>query len=264
MRKNTLSYRGALCCALLDYDDTLAPTEVLAMEAAASLANEILEALGDPQRFTPEEFVLAFTGMPFLSILRKLREDHGLEISDAKIADYVAIERDRVISALERGLQGTAGAVEMLECLMGMGVSAAIVSSSAKERLEVCLRATGQHSCIRGEWVFSAQTSLPTPLPKPHPAIYLHAIHTCQKTVEECFCVEDSVSGVRAAAAAELPLIIGFVGFAEDKSARAKQLLENGAHVIIDDLRAVPEIVIAYNRQQVEQLEKLYALPWAA
>jgi len=88
------------------------------------------------------------------------------------------------------------------------------------------------------EQIFSAHDSLPVPRPKPLPDIYLHAVKCLDAEVSDCVAVEDSLSGVRAAVAAGIGQIIGYVGgthISEDeRSSRADNLQSAGAHQVID------------------------------
>ena len=52
----------------------------------------------------------------------------------------------------------------------------AAVSSSALSRLDTCFRATGLGDLLPSERRFSAQDSLPTPISRPDPAVYLFAV----------------------------------------------------------------------------------------
>ncbi|MDP4823228.1 MAG: HAD-IA family hydrolase, partial [Aestuariivirgaceae bacterium] len=74
--------------------------------------------------------------------------------------------------------------------------------------------------------------------PKPAPDLYLLAAARAGVEPAHCAVVEDSATGVAAARAAGMN-VIGFTGSAHDPAAAAVDLNEAGAHILLEDMRAL-------------------------
>ena len=126
----------------------------------------------------------------------------------------------------------------MLSYLRDDGFEYALVSNSSLQRLSACLGAAALTDYFPSELVFSAHDSLPLPRPKPLPDIYLHAVKCLEAEVSDCVAIEDSLSGVRAAVAAGIGEIIGYVGGThisnDERKSRADALQSAGAQQVIE------------------------------
>ena len=125
----------------------------------------------------------------------------------------------------------------MLSYLRDNGVEYALVSNSSLQRLSACLGAAALTDYFPTEQIFSAHDSLPGARPKPLPDIYLHALKCLYAEVSGCV-VEDSISEVRAAVAAKIGRIIGYVGGThisnDERKSRADALQSAGAQQVIE------------------------------
>jgi beta-phosphoglucomutase-like phosphatase (HAD superfamily) len=106
----------------------------------------------------------------------------------------------------------------------------AVVSSSARSRLDACFAATGLDEWFSPDRRFSAEDSLPTPVSKPDPAIYLHALRVLGVDPRRAVAVEDSAAGVEAAVRAGIPAA-GIVVFVpeDERRDRTLDLMDAGA-----------------------------------
>jgi len=122
----------------------------------------------------------------------------------------------------------------------------AVVSSSAILRVQACLDATGLTHCFATENVFSAEDSLPRPLSKPDPAIYLHALQRLRVGPPDAIAIEDSVTGTRSAVAAGLATIgnIQFVSSSE-REERRSVLLSAGAVTVAESWEEIADLLAA-------------------
>jgi HAD superfamily hydrolase (TIGR01509 family) len=114
------------------------------------------------------------------------------------------------------GVEPRPGAVELLERLVGAGVPVAVASNSQREFVERTLASAGLHSAFDdgAHGPFDAVVSVDDVAhPKPAPDIYLEACRRLGVAPGECAALEDSATGVAAAAAAGM-YVIGVPYFA--------------------------------------------------
>jgi beta-phosphoglucomutase-like phosphatase (HAD superfamily) len=244
----------------LDYDDTMAVTEKPAVRAAGILYNEIRDSFSLPA-ITPEEFHVLCVGRTFRQVLNDFLQDHDLIVGPNYVETMVAQEMQRAIATFKReGVEPTDGLEATLNFLARRKYPMAVVSSSHMARLKVCLKVTGQdrfftEKSLPDGLVFSAQTSLPTPTPKPAPDIYFHArrvvegLHKLDNSPTIGIAFEDSSSGVRSAKAAGM-FTVGYVGVQpqERRVPTARALFEKGAHVVIEHWREAEQVITALER----------------
>jgi HAD superfamily hydrolase (TIGR01509 family) len=77
---------------------------------------------------------------------------------------------------------------------------------------------------------------------KPAPDLFLFAAAQMTTLPERCVVVEDSVPGVTAAHAAGMA-VIGFTGGSHSRPGDADRLRAAGATIVIDDMRALPDLI---------------------
>ncbi|NRA88408.1 MAG: HAD family phosphatase [Rhizobiales bacterium] len=80
------------------------------------------------------------------------------------------------------------------------------------------------------------------PNPKPAPDLYLYTAKKYNILPSECLVIEDSVFGIRAAVAANMP-VIGFYGASHCYDGYEQKLTTAGASLIFDDLLALPKLI---------------------
>ncbi|KAL6716991.1 hypothetical protein ACLMJK_004905 [Lecanora helva] len=213
---------------LFDCDNTLVLSEELAFEACADLSNEILANQSIEARYTGPELLADFVGQNFRGMLTSLQKKYNFELSKDEMERYVSMEEGRVIAKLERDAKPCVGCNEQLEKLHETGkYGMAVVSSSAKRRVQASVKKVGQDRHFPPEHIFSAATSLSVPTSKPDPAIYLHACKIIGKEPRECVAIEDSKSGASSAIRAGISTI-GYVGsYAECEKQKMKEVLKN-------------------------------------
>jgi HAD superfamily hydrolase (TIGR01509 family) len=200
----------------------------------------VARELPGAQHYELEDFVKSFAGTPYREILKKIYADSLTTLNERDIDRLVAEEEKRAIERLSVEAKATEGTPEVLSYLRDDGFEYALVSNSSLQRLSACLTSAALTDYFPTEQIFSAHDSLPVARPKPLPDIYLHAARCLDADVSDCVAVEDSLSGVRAAVAAGIGQIIGYVGgthISEDeRTSRADALVSAGAQQVIEQM----------------------------
>jgi beta-phosphoglucomutase-like phosphatase (HAD superfamily) len=230
VRDTDLRSVTALLC---DADGNLFPSEEPAFVASAEVVNRVLDELGSPRRYTPEQLRLANTGKTFRTMIANLAADAGAPASAEDLERWVAHEKRAVSAHLGQTLVPDSDVVGVLTRL-GERLTLAAVSSSALSRLDACFAVTGLAELLPPQRRFSAEDSLPQPTSKPDPAVYRLAGERLCVRAEEGLAVEDSPTGARSATAAGFATVgnLRFVAPAE-RDQRTTELIAAGACAIV-------------------------------
>jgi HAD superfamily hydrolase (TIGR01509 family) len=106
---------------------------------------------------------------------------------------------ERLYARLAEGTPLVPGVLDLLDALDAAGIPYAVGSNGSDRKMQVTL---GQHPGLLDRFrdrLFSGQT---LGAPKPAPDLYLHAARALGQPPAACAVIEDSPTGVRAAAAA--------------------------------------------------------------
>lgn len=230
--------QGHLMVVLFDHDGTVVDSETIALESAWRLTSEVAHEFAGAHVYDLDDFVKSFAGKPYREILKKIYAGSLTTLNDRDIDRLVAEEENRAIERLSVEAKATEGTPEVLSYLRDGGFEYALVSNSSLQRLSACLTSAALTDYFPSEQIFSAHDSLPVRRPKPLPDIYLHAARCLEAEVSRCVAVEDSISGVRAAVAAGIGQIIGYVGGThvsdDERRSRADALQSAGAEQVIE------------------------------
>ena len=172
-----------------DMDGTLIDTEPLWGMATYELS----ELLG--RRLSPE--VRATTiGGSFDATLQIVADWAGYELKDGDTAKHHSWMTARMGSLLEDGVVLNPGLKGVLESLAERGTPMFVATNTERVLADRCIKAIGPQyfvDTITGDEVNN---------PKPAPDIYLEAARRCGADPGTCLVFEDSLNGMRAAAAA--------------------------------------------------------------
>lgn len=113
-----------------------------------------------------------------------------------------------------------------------------VASSSNPEKLRLGLEVTNLYDCF-APYVFSASQ---VARGKPAPDLFLFAAEQMKTSPAHCLVIEDSIAGVQAAIAANMP-VIGFVGGSHCAAGHASKLLEAGALMTFSDMKMLRDIL---------------------
>jgi HAD superfamily hydrolase (TIGR01509 family) len=224
---------------LCDADGTLYSSEEPAFAASVGVTNRFLRSLGVRHEHTADALRRATTGLTFRRTATNLARQNGVELDDdgsalttAALERWVA-EENRVVTGHLENVLTPDPAVERCLAHLATQFDLAVVTSSASSRLDACLRVAQLEQFFPTECRFSAETSLPRPTSKPHPAIYLHALERLGIDAGQAVAIEDSAAGATAAMTAG---IVTYVNLAftpsEEREGRAAELMAAGAAAI--------------------------------
>lgn len=208
-------------------EGVLADSERMAAEARA----QSLAAAGLP--VSAEALIEDFGGVGFKDILLRLEEKAEVPLQASLLTDA----ETRVERRLKRELQPVEGAREAL----GRNPRRCVVSDAPEPLMAMMLAKTALAPFVPKAAFSAAALGLPL---KPAPALLLHAAEAMGADADECFVVEASPAGIRAARAAGMRAI-GFTGGAQGYPGLADVLTEAGAETVIRRLAELRGVLAA-------------------
>ncbi len=233
---------------ILDCDGVLVDSERITNALLAEVATEH----GWPT--TRAESIARFKGKD-LSQVQSMIEDHlGTQLGEGFIPDY----RVRMAERFEtEGVPPISGAADMLDWLDTEGILHAVASNAPHSKMHLTLgrittgagpfqapsTPTGAgHSGPRAsDWFTRFEgrrfSAYDIDRWKPDPALFLHTARVMGAAPESCIVVEDSTSGIKAAAAAGMRV----VGFADLSS--PAELTDAGATTIASTIAEVMSVL---------------------
>lgn len=181
---------------IFDLDGTLADSE-LAHERALRAAAETRG-----MTFTHEYFRERCVGVGESGCFRMVAREHGVELEPGVLEELISKKLGCFREAVpDGGVVAQPGAVELVRACRAV-MPVALCTGSSRESLEIMLGAIGLADAF-GVVV----TSSDVPAPKPDPAGYLLAASRLGLGPGACVAVEDSPTGVEAAARAGVRVI---------------------------------------------------------
>ncbi|MFB9315169.1 HAD family hydrolase [Nocardioides plantarum] len=231
--------RALLC----DADGNLFPSEDPAFDASVAVTNRFLTRLGVDLQYDAATLRREALGRNFRALAGDLAREHGRHLDPTELDEQVDEEARVVTAHLASVLRPDAAVGDVLRGLADR-VRLALVSSSALARLDACLQATALADLFPEADRFSAQDSLEVPTSKPDPAVYVLAARVLGVEPADALAVEDATAGVLSAVGAGIPVIGNLVFVpADERATRRAQLLDAGAHAVVDDWAGVHDLV---------------------
>jgi HAD superfamily hydrolase (TIGR01509 family) len=183
-----------------------------------------------------EEYVLSLAGLLGAELEARLIGDLG---ADFPVAAYFAAMSARLEPLLTAGVPLKAGAIELLEALSQHGVPLAVATSmkrsDARHHLEIngisdfFLDVVGRDDVARG---------------KPNPDLHLQAASRLAVAPRDCFVLEGSFNGVRAAhAAGAMTIMVPDALAPTDDIRRLCVVVASSLNDIIEILSASPRYI---------------------
>jgi HAD superfamily hydrolase (TIGR01509 family) len=214
---------------IFDCDGVLIDSEIIAarVEAAA------FTAIG--YHLTPEEKFKKFLGKTEKDMFTIIESDLGMVLPE----DFKKDLHRQVADAFANKLTAIKGITDILPKIPYKCVA----SNSRLQNIIRNFKTTGLDQYFEPNAIFSAEM---VTLPKPAPDLFLHAARQMGYDVTDCIVIEDSPTGVRAASAANIP-VIGFTGALHilNKDQHAQSLKNHGAITTFDHMRDLIDVLSA-------------------
>lgn len=136
-----------------------------------------------------------FLGRSYPVVMETIRREFGLDLPPAFEDRY----RERLLDAFRQDLRIMPG---VREVIAGLAVPCCVATSSSPRRVAMSLDLVGLAPLVSGRVFTATQVSRG----KPAPDLFLFAAAQMGVAPAECLVIEDSLTGIRAARAAEMPV----------------------------------------------------------
>jgi HAD superfamily hydrolase (TIGR01509 family) len=193
MREAPIS-RSLPALVIFDCDGVLVDSEVIASRIFAECLGEAGVAL------TADEAMRFGVGKSAVTLALAVEKQFGRALP----ADFIEEMRARIIDAFTGELKPVDGAAALLS---GLKLPRCVASNSHIDRVRHALATTG----LLPQFGPHIYTAAMVARGKPAPDLFLYAAARHGVAPEQCLVIEDSLSGIAAALAAEIP-VVGFVG----------------------------------------------------
>lgn len=180
---------------IFDCDGVLVQSEEITLSVLISLLNTYAP---DTAPLNRQHYIEHFRGRKIAECLREAEQLLNIRLHEQFEQDFRAL----ALSALTHHLKATDG---ILDVLQGLNVSYCVASSAPRNKIEHCLRLTGLLPYFEGH-IFSCYELGRW---KPDPLVFLTACQAYEVDVSDALVVEDSVTGIQAAVAANIS-VLGF------------------------------------------------------
>ena len=209
MRETAIA-RSSPSLVTFDCDGVLVDSEIIASRIFAECLGEAGIAL------TVDEAMRFGVGKSAVTLALAVEQGFGRALPAGFIEDM----RARVIDAFTYDLKPVDGVAALLSALK---LSRCVASNSHIDRVRHALATTG----LLPQFDPHIYTAAMVARGKPAPDLFLYAAAQHGLAPEQCLVIEDSLSGVAAARAAEIP-VVGFVGASHCAPGHAEAMLQAG------------------------------------
>lgn len=193
----TAAFNGTPKLVIFDCDGVLVQSEEITLSVLITLLNARASVLSGTQ-LEREKFIEHFRGRKIAECLNEAQQLLNIELDNQFEVDF----RAQAMASLTLNLKATEGIVEVLQ---GLEIPCCVASSAPRNKIEHCLRLAGLFSYFEGR-IFSCYELGRW---KPDPLVFLTACETYGIDACDALVIEDSVSGVQAAVAANIS-VLGF------------------------------------------------------
>lgn len=192
---------------IFDCDGVLVDSEVISNDV---LAVQLSEA-GLPT--TLPQARATYQGLLLDEVVSEAEAQLGRALPDGWLAEYERVRSER----FRQELQPVPGAAELVSRVKAAGIEVCVASQGKLEKTQLSLELTGLRELFGEHALFSAHS---VARGKPAPDLFLHAAAEMGAAPERCAVVEDTPSGVTAAAAAGM-LVFGYAADSDQKALRS-------------------------------------------
>jgi HAD superfamily hydrolase (TIGR01509 family) len=229
---------------LIDFDNTLMATEKHALPSLIARFNQ-LYATAIGRDLTLDEFHRECHGQSRQSLCKNLGRYFSIEVDHSLLFEDREWKMMQHLQQLPHGIEMADGAFEALSTLYSQDHRFAIVTNNSIQRAFAALRVANNGKGRSLAQLFEANFFEAGDVQKPDPTIYLRAMEQLKTNANNCFAVEDSVSGATAAVRAGLRTF-AFTGFAENPEESAKKLRAVGCMADFQTWKDFPALLAKF------------------
>lgn len=192
-----------------------------------------------PEAFTPRVYQDVVSGKPRMSGARAALEHFGIPDAETRAQEYAERKQEQIVALLSAGeFEAFPDALRFLLAVSDQGLLIAAASSSKNAGLMLDQIEVDVGRNIR-EFLAADLSGRDFEHGKPHPEIFLASAEALGLTPQECFVVEDAVSGVQAAKAG------GMAALGVARADDADRLAAAGADLVVTSLDDVDRAGLA-------------------
>ncbi len=210
---------------IFDCDGVLLETESIANQCEVDALRQLGHAI------SLDEYLNIALGRCYPEVHQTLQKERKIDVPLQFWQDVEERQKD----LFKQHLKPVAGVAEILQWL---SLPKCVASNSGRERLHRTLDLTGILPYF-GSSVFSADL---VENRKPAPDIFLYAAQRMGACPSECVVIEDSLTGITAALAANMT-VFAFGGAKHITEAMKQKLLASGAHRYFENMAELKEIL---------------------
>lgn len=211
---------------IFDCDGVLVDSEPLSMRLDVAILAENGVVMDEAEAHR------RFVGKTFAAMLAEVEAETGCRFPATASAD----KDRRLLELFERELTAVAGIESVLRRIGRSPYS--VASNSPRQRVAEALRITGL-----APWFGDRITTFEdVARGKPEPDIFIEAARRAGTSPGQCLVVEDSITGVTAAARAGCQ-VLGFTGTHHEPEPHGHRLRQAGASAVFSQMEALPGLV---------------------
>lgn len=216
---------------IFDCDGVLVDSEVLSYETYAKVfASENFD-------ITPSDLLDRLSGLSLSDMLQSLKKNAGVTLS-SNIKDKL---HKAILQRFTRDLRPMPGIIDLLENLTAIPIPFCVASNGSKARITHALTVTGLREYFSDERIFDVSL---VKNGKPAPDLFLYAAEKMGIAPNQCLVIEDSVTGIAAAKAAQMA-VIGFLGGSHCTAKNyASRIHAAQPSLVVDSIDAVKKILV--------------------
>jgi trehalose 6-phosphate phosphatase len=253
-----------LKAVILDMDGVITQTAIIHREAWKEMFNRYFNDLPAEQGpMSDEDYIRYIDGKPRYEGVRSFLESRKIDLPYGKYDDPPGKKticglgnlKNRLFLNLveSNGVKTYNNAVSQIKYWRSQGLKCAVVSSS--KNCQKVLEAAGItdlfESRIDGVTLYDRGLK-----GKPAPDMFLEAAKELGTKPGNCALIEDAISGVQAGSRGDFALVVGI-----KRTGKKKSLYENGADIVIDDLKQLdlynPDIRLYFDRSALSLFSRL-------
>jgi len=212
---------------VFDCDGVLIDSELIACGVDAACFTEAGLAI------SRDEIMARYVGISTATMIADIERRSGRTLP----TDFPDLLQTRLRNAFETELRAMPGVKAMLA---PERFRRCVASSSSLDRIRHSLALTDLLDLFDPN-IFSATQVAHG---KPAPDLFLLAANRMGTQASACLVVEDSIAGVQAAVAAEMP-VFGFTGGGHCGPTHGDRLLAAGAALVFEEMRRLPDLIDA-------------------